>query len=77
MKYEVSRHESGVWASDENPAESASRLVAIDAMVALGLDPNDFRTRDKIITGISDRINGMLDDAVAQTTVFGTWDNHG
>jgi len=40
---------------------SVSRAIATDVMLALGLDPNDFRTRDKIINSIYKRVNGMLD----------------
>lgn len=55
------RSSVGVWMFDEYRCESVARMVAIDTMIALGLDPHDFRTRDKIITGISERINGTLD----------------
>ena len=66
MKYAVTRHETGVWTSRGNPVESASRLVAIDAMVAMGLDSGDFRKRDKIISAICERVDGMLDHAASQ-----------
>ena len=36
-------------------------MVAIDVMDTLGMDPGDFKTRDNLINGIHDRINGMLD----------------
>ena len=51
---------TGVWMASTDNSESAARRVAVDCMFALGLDPSDFKTRDKIITGISDRIDGML-----------------
>lgn len=59
--YTASRSDVGVWMHSEERTESVARMVAIDAMVALGLNPNDFKTRDKIIGAISDRINATLD----------------
>jgi hypothetical protein len=43
--------------------ESAARHLAIRTMIALDLDPNDFRMRDKIITATVESLNKMLDDA--------------
>lgn len=62
-RYLVSRSAEGVWMSDD---ESVSRKVAIDAMVAMGLNPDDFWIRDRLIMAISDRIDGSL-DAVCET----------
>lgn len=61
MKFKVHKQDS-VWMTVE-PHISASRAVAVDVMRCLGIDENDFRTRDKIIFSISDRIDGMLDYA--------------
>ena len=60
-EYASEQSNRGVWMSVASPYESVSRLIAIDAMKALDLDPNDFRTRDKIINGINNRVNGTLD----------------
>lgn len=66
----VVRSDVGVWMHDESRCESVSRMVAVDCMMALGLDHiNDFRTRDKIITAISDRINRALDE-VADDDIY-------
>ena len=46
--------------------ESVARAVAIDAMQALGLDPNHWRTRDKLVLAIYPRIDAAL-DAVSQS----------
>ena len=59
--YPATRSDVGVWMYNEERTESVSRMVAIDAMIALGLNPEDFKTRDKIIVAISDRINGTLE----------------
>lgn len=60
----VTRSKEGVWMHDQERFKSVARMVAIDCMIALGLDHiNDFRTRDKIIIAISDRINLALDQA--------------
>lgn len=67
--YAAVRSDVGVWMSDPARCESVARMVAIDAMIALGLDQNDFRTRDKIIGGISDRVNGTL-NSVANEDIF-------
>jgi hypothetical protein len=48
---------------DEKRCESVARMVAMDCMMALNLDyANDFRTRDKIIVAISDRIDRTLNE---------------
>ena len=57
------------WMASPDRCESVSRMVAIDAMIALGLDPADFRTRDKLILAINPRINGTL-DFVANEDIF-------
>ena len=60
-EYDADRSSVGVWMSVRSPAYSVSRLIALDVMRTLDIDPADFRTRDKIINGISDRVNGTLD----------------
>ena len=60
-KFKVRRSPEGVWLTDGGRYESVARAVAVDAMRALGLDPNDYRTRDKIIAGIHVRLEGSLD----------------
>lgn len=66
-----------VWMTDiGDESVSVSRLVAVDAMRALGLDPNDFRTRDKIIMAISGTINAAMDTACGdddQTPIESSW----
>jgi hypothetical protein len=66
----VVRSDVGVWMNDESRCESVARMVAVDCMMALGLDHiNDFRTRDKIIVAISDRINRALSE-VADEDIY-------
>jgi hypothetical protein len=48
---------------DSEACISAERAIVVDAMTALGLDPNDWRTRDKLIVAISPRVTGMLNYA--------------
>lgn len=55
------RSDVGVWMSDADRCESVARMIAIDAMCAIGLDPHDFKLRDKIISGIVTRVDGTLD----------------
>lgn len=52
--------EGGVWMVKDN---SAARALAEDMMRVTGLmgGHDDWRTRDKIILAISDRLAGMLD----------------
>lgn len=57
----VTKTDCGVWMYDDGSGISVSRRVAMDVMRTLGLDPNDFRTRDKIITGISNTVDDVLD----------------
>ena len=59
--YPVTPSKCGVWMADPRRRLSASRMVAIDVMDTLGMDPGDFKMRDNLIDGIHDRINGMLD----------------
>ncbi len=40
---------------------SVARVIAEDAMVAMKMDPSDFRTRDTIITAINPRLTDILD----------------
>lgn len=58
------RTPEGVWMHNSARTESMARVVAIDAMRALGMDPSDFRVRDKIIVAIGPRIDSAF-DAVA------------
>ena len=60
--YAAERSETGVWMSSENRTQvSVARQLAVDMMLALGMDPDDFNTRDKIILAISPRVEGVLD----------------
>lgn len=59
----VFRTEEGVWM--EREWESVSRVIAIEAMTALGLDPHDFRVRDKVIMAISTTVDRCMDEAAA------------
>lgn len=63
--FDVEKSEVGVWMADVEKTESVARAVAVDAMLALGIDPNDFRRRDKLIEAIYPRINGSLDSAAS------------
>lgn len=56
------RSSVGVW-MDGDSSKSISRVIAIDCMLALGLDPDDWRTRDKIIMGICRGVDEVLDQA--------------
>ena len=60
--YAITKH-GEVWMLDSESCCSAERAIAVDAMLALGLDPNDWRLRDKLIQAISPRVTGMLDYA--------------
>ena len=71
-KYTATKSDVGVWMSNDYLCESVSRMVAIDAMIALDLDPNDFRIRDRIIKGICKRIDGTL-DSVNNITKITDW----
>lgn len=62
-------HNTGVWMMDNERCESAARHLAIRALVAMDLDPNDFRLRDKVIMATADTLNRMLDDAQASARV--------
>ena len=48
--------------------DSVSRMIAIKAMISLGLDPSDFKVRDKLIMGICETVNDVLDQAAATST---------
>lgn len=63
----VTKSECGVWMHDEDRCESFARMVAIDAMRALGMDPSDFRKRDAVIEGISSRLKAALDEVAEGT----------
>lgn len=54
---------SGVWCQTGPPYHSAGRIIAERAMVALDMDPNDFRQRDPLIMGISDVVTMLMDEA--------------
>jgi hypothetical protein len=43
--------------------KSVARAVAEVAMQSVGLDPSDFRQRDRIIIAISGMVNAALDAA--------------
>jgi len=57
----ITRSECGIWMDNAERFESVSRMIAIDCMLGLGLDPSDFRTRDRIISSISGRVDRTLD----------------
>ena len=60
--YAAERSDTGVWLSVEDRVQiSVARQLAVDMMVSLGMDPEDFKTRDKIIMAISPRVEGVLD----------------
>ncbi len=60
--FAVRRVKSGsVWRLDNEEGVSASRAIAVTAMLALGMDPGDWRTRDKLILAILPQVDGMLD----------------
>jgi hypothetical protein len=46
---------------DTETGVSAARWIANLAMLAVGLDPYDWHTRDKLIVAISPPLDGMLD----------------
>ncbi len=60
------RSDSGVW-MDGVSANSISRIIAIDCMLALGLDPDNWEIRDKIIMGICRGVDGVLDEVLGVT----------
>lgn len=60
--FAVRRGKSGsVWRLDNEEGVSASSAIAVTAMLALGMDPDDWRTRDKLILAILPQVDGMLD----------------
>lgn len=62
----VVKSDCGIWMQDEQRFISVARAIAVDAMLALKLDPaSDFMTRDKIIAAISDRVQRTLDEVLA------------
>jgi len=61
MNAEVVRLGVGVWMTCDDPMVSVSSAIAIEAMQALGLDPNDWRQRGRVIAAISERVNATLD----------------
>lgn len=62
-KYTAKQTDEGVW-MDRISGLSVARLIAGEAMVALGFQPQDWRKRDTVIMAIFARVNGTL-DAVA------------
>ena len=80
-RYAVYRTDEGVWMrSHAVHHESAARTVAQAAMLAAGLDVNDFRLRDRVIAGVSSAVNAMLDsvqvrrDYLESAIDAGGWD---
>lgn len=65
--YAISKS-GNVWMLDSEPCVSAARALAVDVMMALGIDTNDWRTRDNLILAISPRVTGMLDYAHSDKT---------
>jgi hypothetical protein len=60
----VTKSECGVWMRI-GTGNSVARLIAEQAMLILGLDPSDWRLRDKLILGIDPMLGETLDSAVA------------
>ena len=67
--YAAIRSSVGVWMAPDGACVSVARMIAIEAMQAMGLDPTEWRLRDKIIMAISDRVNGTM-DFVANEDIF-------
>lgn len=62
MKQKLTKDGSVWMVNDEGVVHtSAARTVAVDAMNAIGLDPQDWRQRDAVINGISANLTWMLD----------------
>ena len=60
------RLDGQVWMASRHDCISAARLVAVDAMRALGHNPEDFRLRDKVVLAIFPTVNDQLDSAFEQ-----------
>jgi len=56
--------ETGVWLSANGL--SVARNVAEQAMLAAGIDPSDFRLRDKVVLAIDGTIRESLDEVSKQ-----------
>jgi hypothetical protein len=51
----------GVWMMSGPESDSVARHIAVQTMLALNQDPNDFRERDKFILALSDSLEKVLD----------------
>jgi hypothetical protein len=67
--YTAVRSSVGVWMTKDDACVSVARMIAIDAMQAMGFDPAEWRLRDRVIEAISERVNRTL-DGVADEDVF-------
>lgn len=60
-EYTVPVNKDGaVWMIRDSKV-SVARAIATDVMFALNMNPDDWRTRDKIIDSIYKRVEGILD----------------
>ncbi len=59
----VVKSKEGVWMMTNKPFHSCAREIAESALIALGMDDSDFRLRDRIIWGISDRLESLMNAA--------------
>lgn len=57
----VRRTDVGVWLLPDG--KSVERTIAERAMQSLGLDPNDFKQRDRVVLAISATVTSALDAA--------------
>ena len=57
----IKRTEEGVWM--QNDTISVARMIVEQIQVGLGYHPDDYRTRDKMITLIADYVNLAMDKA--------------
>lgn len=80
-RYAVYRTDEGVWMrSHPVHQEAAAYTVTSAAMIAAGLDVNDWQLRSKIMTGIWPVIDAMLDnvkmkaDLLSNAIDAGGWD---
>ncbi len=55
----VQKTKEGVWMASE--WESVARAIAVEAITAMDLDPDDFRLRDKVIVAIANTVDESLD----------------
>lgn len=61
--------DDSVWMTSKDSQVSVAREIAMLAILAMDLDPNDFRLRDKVIVAISNVVAHSL-DAVANDSIY-------